>query len=51
MFAMRFVGLVLLIIGVLAPGRVVVFLLVPGLLLFVLGALAWLLRDAEPWRR
>ena len=30
---------------------VVVAALVPGLVLFLLGALAWLARDTEPWLR
>ena len=33
------------------PTPVLVAVTLPGLVLFLIGALAWLVRDTEPWRR
>lgn len=49
----RGLGLALLLISFFAPlpAAALVGVLVPGIALFLLGALAWLARDAEPWLR
>ena len=52
----RGAGLALLLASFLAafvplPALAVVAVLLPGLGLFLLGALAWLARDEEPWLR
>lgn len=53
---LRGVGLAFLLASFLAafvplPASAVLALLVPGLVAFLVGALAWLARDDEPWLR
>ena len=52
-FWSRAVGLALLLLAFFfpLPPTALVAVTVAGLLLFFLGALAWLVRDTEPWRR
>lgn len=49
----RGTGLALLLVSFFGPlpALALVAVLVPGIALFLLGALAWLARDAEPWLR
>lgn len=49
----RFAGLVLLLGAFFLPlhAPALLALAVPGVILFLFGALAWLVRDDEPWRR